>query len=342
MNTIIEKIRAEVNRLKPRIRKICGKEVKIPVEKVREKFDNILFLLYDLEKEEKPINPTIEKLRALIKMQIRREELNFASLGGGGQTMNIGALEWVLKQLDTLQEPIDKWSNKERKARVKKTGEIVCGFTDGQGHFDIPTDHNEFIRYNLDELEFDTLKEQPVDTSEDERINTAIFKALSKKDARDVLKECGVDVGDALDYLKRQSKEQPVCEGLEEEYKDYVENDPVYSKLMNRNAGLSIARHFAKWQKEQMMKSPLVSIGNTASEELQRINYENGKKDMREQMMKEAVEGEVCGRVYDHINVRFADGVCKYLEPKNISHIPADVSKYNIGQKVRIIIVKED
>ena len=46
----------------------------------------------------------IEKIKALIKAQIRREELNFASLGGGGQTMNIGALEWVLKQLDTLQE----------------------------------------------------------------------------------------------------------------------------------------------------------------------------------------------------------------------------------------------
>ena len=50
------------------------------------------------------MNTIIEKLRALIKMQIRREELNFASLGGGGQTMNIGALEWVLKQLETLQE----------------------------------------------------------------------------------------------------------------------------------------------------------------------------------------------------------------------------------------------
>ena len=64
------------------------------------------------EKSEEPMNPTIEKLRALIKMQIRREELNFASLGGGGQTMNIGALEWVLKQLDTLQEQPVKDYNK--------------------------------------------------------------------------------------------------------------------------------------------------------------------------------------------------------------------------------------
>lgn len=59
-------------------------------------------------------------------------------------------------------------------------------------------------------------------------------------------------------------------------------------------------------------------------------------------MITDAVEGEICGRVYGHINVRFADGVCKYLEPKNISHIPADVSKYNIGDKVRIVVFKDE
>ena len=60
--------------------------------------------LSEIEKSEKPTNPTIKKLRALIKRQIRQEELNFAALGGGGQTFCINTLEWVLKQLDTLQE----------------------------------------------------------------------------------------------------------------------------------------------------------------------------------------------------------------------------------------------
>ena len=77
------------------------------------------------------------------------------------------------------------------------------------------------------------------------------------------------------------------------------------------------------------------------------INYWYHKyiaiKAKMDEMMKEAVEGEVCGRVYDHINVRFADGICKFLEPKNISHIPADVSKYKVGDKVRVIVLpKED
>lgn len=47
-------------------------------------------------------------IRALITAQIRREKLNFAALGGGGQTMNIEALEWVLKQLDTIGEKTEK------------------------------------------------------------------------------------------------------------------------------------------------------------------------------------------------------------------------------------------
>lgn len=50
-------------------------------------------------------------IRALINAQIRREKLNFAALGGGGQTMNEEALEWVLKQLDTIGEKSEKPTN---------------------------------------------------------------------------------------------------------------------------------------------------------------------------------------------------------------------------------------
>lgn len=67
-----------------------------------------------------------------------------------------------------------------------------------------------------------------------------------------------------------------------------------------------------------------------------------GSNWQKEQMMKEGLKGEVCGRVKDHINVRFPDGLCKYLKPENISHIPADVKKYKVGDKVRVIIVKEE
>ena len=42
-----------------------------------------------------------------------------------------------------------------------------------------------------------------------------------------------------LDSLSEESNKS-----LEEEYKDYVENDPVYSKLVNNIVGMAIARHF--------------------------------------------------------------------------------------------------
>ena len=55
---------------------------------------------------------------------------------------------------------------------------------------------------------------------------------------------------DLLSFIDTLSEEPD--KSLEEEYKDYVENDPVYSKLVNRIAGLSVARHFAQWGAEHL------------------------------------------------------------------------------------------
>lgn len=58
-------------------------------------------------------------------------------------------------------------------------------------------------------------------------------------------------VDEILDIIENALSEEP-DNSLEEEYKDYVENDPVYSKLVNGIAGLGIARHFAKWGAEHL------------------------------------------------------------------------------------------
>lgn len=50
------------------------------------------------------------------------------------------------------------------------------------------------------------------------------------------------------DNIDKQNAEND----LEEEYKEYVDEDPVFSKLVNRNAGLGIARHFAEWGKNNL------------------------------------------------------------------------------------------
>ena len=122
--------------------------------------------------------------------------------------------------------------------------------------------------------------------------------------------------------------EQPV-EGLDttedfvEEVRQYYSNNCTWDAL--KQPMLSIitrcARHFYEFAEGHAMLA--------------------GMNKMKEQMMEKAVEGEICGRVYDHINVRFADGICKHLEPKNISHIPADVSKFKVGDKVKVIVIPE-
>ena len=60
----------------------------------------------------------------------------------------------------------------------------------------------------------------------------------------------------------------------------------------------------------------------------------------RERLMKgaEVIEGIVVGRVADHINIKVEGG--DYLSPKGVMHIVADKSKYEIGDKVKLIILK--
>ena len=58
--------------------------------------------------------------------------------------------------------------------------------------------------------------------------------------------------------------------------------------------------------------------------------------------MKDAIEGNVCGKVIDHINVR-VEGY-NALTPSNITHIPCErknFRKFKIGDKVKVIIIKE-
>ncbi len=51
------------------------------------------------------------------------------------------------------------------------------------------------------------------------------------------------DLYELLDIIDSLQQEQPKID-LEKEYKEYVEDDPVFSILTNRNVGLAIARHF--------------------------------------------------------------------------------------------------
>ena len=126
---------------------------------------------------------------------------------------------------------------------------------------------------------------------------------------------------DEIEY-KRQRAD--VCEGLEEEIERYLHSLGVgyggWVDGMEDDDLRGIARHFAKWQKEQDTREMIMSDGSYFQK-----CYELGKKDMKEQMMKEAVEGKVI---------------------KDISNKLAVTGKINLdgfefGQKVKLIIVKE-
>ena len=112
-----------------------------------------------------------------------------------------------------------------------------------------------------------------------------------------------VEDADILSFISTLESEKPMNQdGLEEEYKDYVESDPVYSKLVNGIAGLSIARHFTQW----------------------------GAEHAKEELMQDALHGwldEDNEPPYD-LNV-----LCEEKIP---------FGEFKHGDKVRIIIVKED
>ena len=94
---------------------------------------------------------------------------------------------------------------------------------------------------------------------------------------------CGI-IANHFYELGRQSKEQPVCEGLDEAAKQYVEK-MKFSSIQSFEGAFKAG---AEWQKDKDTRDMYMSDNR----HFQKI-YELGRKEEREQMMKEAVEGRV-------------------------------------------------
>ena len=91
------------------------------------------------------------------------------------------------------------------------------------------------------------VEEEPTEDWREKRKEECPFrKANGCERYADVMSECTGNCSWVVDYPKlkeiqdKKEQEQPVVD-LEKEYKEYVEDDPVLSKLTNRNAGLVIA-----------------------------------------------------------------------------------------------------
>ena len=127
-------------------------------------------------------------------------------------------------------------------------------------------------------------------------------------------------------------KEESVCKELEEEYKQFVTNDPVYNKLVNSIVGKAIARHFANWQKEQMMKDDSLMIQTTEDwNAVLDTEFKAGQNDMKQQLMKDAIS----------CNVFWYDGP-KLSYTQEQQDVVLEKIGAHEGDEVKLIIIKEN
>lgn len=133
-----------------------------------------------------------------------------------------------------------------------------------------------------------------------------------------------------LDSLSEESSCPKELDNLEEAAIDFA--DFARKQLFSKDYAVSSIAYYdhgcidgfkagAEWQRKKDTRDMYMSDNR----HFQKV-YELGKKDMKEQMMKEAVEGEI----FDYI-----EGL--------IGNIEFDIdSRFEKGDKVHIIIVKED
>ncbi len=134
---------------------------------------------------------------------------------------------------------------------------------------------------------------------------------LNEKIAKATKSWGGVDVNKMLADC-RGYEEKP-SEDLNDEIKKFIE-EYGYERGSDKLLIAIVARHFAEWQEKQDLK--------WAGE-----IHKNGYNLCKEQMMKDAVEGEV---IYD------LGGFFR------IKSEAIDGAKYKVGSWVKLIIVKED
>ena len=193
----------------------------------------------------------------------------------------------------------------------------------------------------------DTLQEQPVCEGEDEEYEQIKQKVCSdcpshKDDycgyvKRQLQRKCNYLSDVMYGYeLGRQSKPK-VCEGLEEEidkrWKEWISEDKEQVEgFLPKSEFTFYARHFAQWGAEHRGSSEIPNdLEEAAKAYADDTNptdsfyeaFKEGALWMREQMMKEAVEGVVVSEL-------------------GAVSLPRCVYEKYDGQKVKIIIIKED
>lgn len=209
------------------------------------------------------------------------------------------AMDELLAKLDTLQEqPVDlekeiddyyeMYRDEKGIARDKDNGEICCDWKTGGREISIRLMARHF--YELGR------KSKGAEWTEKDIENGSYISAFLQANCGNnvILKEATMWFMSRLRQLPiQQSKVQPVCEDLKKRVSEIYPNK----------------------------EGDLYSLHST----LQRGGYIRGYQDCKEEMMKEAVEGEIINAGY----------------PTKIE-LNTFYSKFEHGQEVKLIIIKED
>lgn len=135
-----------------------------------------------------------------------------------------------------------------------------------------------------------------------------------------------------LSFLDTLESEKPIG-GLEEEMAKFIETFGwgKTKHLAEKELISATARHFAQWGAERQKEQDDKELSDLLT-----IAHLQGADQMKEQMLKEAVEGVVI-KTGKHTSVRYPSfyGTDRYF------YGIAD-NQFKPGDKVRIIIVKED
>jgi len=280
--------------------------------------------LSEIEKSEKPINPTLQEqpVRPSVEDAMKELDEKIAKVKKAGSWKNPELLDEM-----RYEQPVWKPS--------KESMEALLLAIDGK----CPTPTSYLSRrledlydglvntYNIGETYLSN--EQPVchygDTPSEER-------------CRYCSASCSARVSD-----------QPVCEDVNDEIKRYIK-EYGYERGEDKLLIAITARHFAQWQKEQFEKNRLAACDAMTEEECKRemdfadeiinkehrqptfsdaINY--GMRLQKEQMLKDAVEARVCS------GMEGDKWIMTY-----VGDYESMIKLCKAGDKVKLIIIKED
>jgi len=282
---------------------------------------------------------TIETIRAEIerlKKEIYPVKVGEQRVNRGPTSMEsaaLGALNTLMSRISTLQEqPVrpsveDAMKELDEKiAKVKKAGSWKNPELLDEMRYEQPVCdgfEGEFAKFSND---VDAEHPFPICVDEFKDFARHFYELGCRRTAEKY---------DEIEY-KRQRAD--VCEGVDCEIQKYISDrwkidginpiTPVYLYDFTLDELKECARHFAQWQKEK--DEEIINAVGDIPGDIEKA-YHNGRKDMREQMMKEAVEGDVDEKTFGY----------KAIRP-NLKQLDTILETLSKGDKVKLIIIKED